>query len=126
MLVADGPGEDAHHGRLGVVVPELGEDAAEELEGLDVTGQEGLELLRRVGDHERHLGGLGAQAEEGDLDALAGDGHHGGAEVGLGDLAAGRLEWHEYLTGACPRRRATAWRTVISDPLKPCSSTRRS
>ena len=94
MLLARRAGEDAHDRRLGVVVPELGENAAEEGERLDVAGEEGLEALGRVGDHEGHLGGLGAQAEEGDLGAHAGDRDDGAAEVGLGDPAEGRLERH--------------------------------
>ena len=59
-----------------------------------MAGEEGLEALRRVGDHEGYLGGLGAQAEEGNFGALAGERHHGAAEVGLGDLPPGRLERH--------------------------------
>jgi len=99
VLFASRPGKDLGDRGLGVVVPKLGGHAPEELEGRDVAGEEGLEPLRRVGGHEGYLGGLGAQAEEGDLGAHPGDRHHGAAEVGLRDLAEGGFERHEGLAG---------------------------
>ena len=105
VLVLDSlwAGEDLANGRLGVVIPNLRKDAAEELKTPHVTIQEGFQLLGGISHGKRHLGVLGPQAEDEDLLHGPGDHHVSLTEVGLSHLAGHRFQGHEDLGAPAPK-----------------------
>ena len=93
--------QDPRHRKGGVVVQDRSGDTAEEGEGADMTVQEGLRRLPRIGLDEPDVRMGQDQAEEGDLLPTAPQLDHRLAEVDLG-MARRVMQRHEGLARRLP------------------------
>ena len=103
--------QDPRHRKGGVVVQDRSGDTAEEGEGADMTVQEGLRRLPRIGLDEPDVRMGQDQAEEGDLLPTAPQLDHRLAEVDLG-MARRVMQRHEGLA----RRLPPGTDIVLHDP----------
>jgi transposase len=93
--------QDSDHSELAIVVEDRLRHAAEEGEGRDMTVQEGLGGLRRIGFDKAGIGLGQTKAEEMDLALHPADDRERLAKVDLG-MAGRTQERHEHLAGPDP------------------------